>query len=354
MSRRQFYEVNKEAFLFPLLSQPNSERANPEEFVRQWCAYELIRAYGVFITDMQFERPVRVGSKTYRIDILVSKGGDPWIIVECKEPSYAKHGNGMAQAISYADAQEIGAEFAIYTNGQIWNVQRRIHDKWVPVPDLPPLVFEQWNRPITELLRTVREVSPLLHKLDQPIEGKDAEKFLIAMQRFFYGWNLLTESGNKNLHFGTDNLLRVLTVGKNDPRYSYDKLEAARYSYETFRSLAGFPYSIYPVDGNHLLSFEIQQLHVALQGMAEGTRELAEYDALLLRLNVALLEYGCLWSGSKEPFPAIGSNLHSALRAFLSYALISSLNVSLPDTIDNILTGDLRSGCQLAWEEIRT
>lgn len=352
MHRSGFYKVGSTAFLFPAQSHPESERDNPEEPVRQWCAYELIRAYGISIGDIEFERQVRVGSKIYRIDILVSQNGRPWAVVECKEPSYTKHEDAMAQAISYADGQEIQAEFAIYTNGQMWHVRRRIQGQWAPVPDIPAPISGQGSRPITELLRAIHEIAPMLYKLDEPIKGSDAREFLSAMQRFFHGWNLLTWGENEPLHSATDNLLRVLSVGKNDPPYIHGKLEAARSDYENFRLWAGFPYPICPASSQDLLSARMRQLHVALLNMSDGTKELAAYDAFLLRLNVALLEYGHLWSDSKEPHPALGPNLHNALRAYLSYALSARLNVSLPDVLDNISIGDMKSDCKFAWDQI--
>ena len=90
-----------------------------EEPVRQWCAFELIRAYGLTVTELTFEKKVRVGSKIYRIGILVQRNGLPWIVVECKEPGCTKHDDGLAQAISYAGAATISAEYAVYTNGTV-------------------------------------------------------------------------------------------------------------------------------------------------------------------------------------------------------------------------------------------
>lgn len=132
MIRRPFYEIDKSTYLFPSCSAQSGERGNPEEPVRQWCAFELLRAYGIPIGNIEFERKVRIGSKTYEIDILVCRDGKPWIVVECKEPAHTKHVAAMEQAVSYASGQEIRAEFAVYTNGHIWNVQRRFKNNWIP------------------------------------------------------------------------------------------------------------------------------------------------------------------------------------------------------------------------------
>jgi hypothetical protein len=49
-------------------------------------------------------------------------------------------------------------------------------------------------------------------------------------------------------------------------------------------------------------------------------------------------------------YPKIDPGLHHALRNFLNYALAVHLNARLPDTLDHILIGDLRSYCYQAWQ----
>ena len=51
-----FYQVNVEAYLFPERVKASNKRKKLEEPVRQRCAFELVRAYGISITDIEFER----------------------------------------------------------------------------------------------------------------------------------------------------------------------------------------------------------------------------------------------------------------------------------------------------------
>jgi hypothetical protein len=82
MTRKPIYHLRKEAYLFPDQVQRSDERKQLEEPVRQWCAHELIRAYGIMVSDLELERPVRMGSrngsKSHRIDILVLRDGSPY------------------------------------------------------------------------------------------------------------------------------------------------------------------------------------------------------------------------------------------------------------------------------------
>src|SRR5688572_16878155 len=107
MSRDRYYEVPRGAWIFSPPEVETVTRAQLEEPVRQWCVFELIRAYGYRVSDFTFEHPVRVGSKNHRIDILVHLGGKPFAVVECKERNHTKHAAAVDQALSYAGAREI-------------------------------------------------------------------------------------------------------------------------------------------------------------------------------------------------------------------------------------------------------
>jgi Holliday junction resolvase-like predicted endonuclease len=349
MAREPFYEVAKEVYLFPSHSLIEGERNNPEEPVRQRTAFELIRAYGIPVANLTFEHPVKVGSKNYRIDILVSRGGKPWVVVECKERSHQKADAGMAQAISYASAQTIQAEFAVYTNGDVWQVKRRIRDEWVAVPDLPMPVGDEHGHSITEWLDAIHAVAPLLHKVHEPIEGEDALKFLQAMQTFFCGRNLLNRRDDQNLQSATDHVLRVLSTPDTDDLYARSKLEVARRAFDRFRARHAYPIEICPV-GGETIRFEIRELYNVLRSMIDGTKDLATSNALLLRLNVAILEYGQNRETPSKCYPPIGRTLHQSLHEYLKYMLAARLNLTLPDPLDEPAVSDLRNSCHFAWQ----
>jgi hypothetical protein len=347
--RERFYEVKKDAYLFPSQLREGTNRDQREEPVRQWCAYELIRAYGIGILDMTFERPVRVGSKRYHIDILVSRRGAPWAVVECKEPGHKKHSEGMEQAVSYASAQEIQAEFAVYTNGQVWHVKRRIRDEWIAVPDFPHQNTAPGGEPIRKLLHCLHKAAPLLHKLDERLEDKEAAKFLSVMQEFFYGENLLTRDADRDLIFATDNLLRVLSTAKAPPDYRIGKLEGARQHFESYRKQRNLDFEIGPVMEGEVAD-EMPPLCMALQAMIDGAGGLAHCDILLLRLDIALLQYGRRQHVSTKLYPEIEASVHHALWDFLTRAFALHLNVSLPDRFDKGYIDEMKSFCSHAWD----
>lgn len=352
MPRAEYYEVGEDAYLYPAIAKNSGSREQPEELVRQWCAFELIRTYGVSINDIEFEREVKVGSKTYRVDIIVSRRGQLSVVVECKPRGHKKHGEAMSQAISYADAQTIRADFAVYTNGDEWRVQRRVGDRWVAVTDIPRDVSRIGTEPITEIFRACKDVAPLLYKLDETLAGDDARHFLDAMWMFFAGANMLNEDVDRDLLFATDNLLRVLSGAHEHPNYRFGKFDTARHHFELYRQKTGCGDEIGPMTGRDPLRVEKQYLHVALSHMVEHSDGLGSVDVLVLRLNVALLEYGRQQESGKQNYPQVGTSLHHVLREYLQYALAVHFNASLPDTLDHILVGYVKNYCRGSWEAL--
>ena len=119
MSPKPFYEINPQAYLFDRSDE------TPEEKVRQWALFELLSTYGVSINNIEIERPVKVGTRNHRADIVVLRESVPYVVIECKKWDDKKEEQGTQQALSYADANTMKARFAVYTNGDIWKVKKK-------------------------------------------------------------------------------------------------------------------------------------------------------------------------------------------------------------------------------------
>ncbi len=350
-SRAPYYPIAKGAYLFTSTNECGELR-QPEEEVRQWCAFELIRAYGYSVADLTFEHEVKVGSKSYRIDILVKRNGAPWIVVECKEPKHKKPTAGLEQAVSYAGSQSIRAEFAVYTNGSDWKVNRRVDHRWVAVVDIPSCAAAESAGSIDDLLHTLQKIQPVLHKLDERIEGDEARSFLAGLQIFFHGPNLLTSAVDNDLRFGSDCLLRVLSTGADNQHYARSKISAAADLFEKFRlkSDVGHPLA-QPVAEEHIGQY-MPALMGSMAAMIDGSTGEMGIDAYLVRLNIALLDYGRTYALTDGAFPAITPQVNEALRGFLSYAFATRLDIRLPSSLDAVLTSDMKSFCRPAWEAL--
>jgi len=344
--RKPFYEIEPKNFLFKPVPPGDDGKVNPEEGVRQWCAFELIRAYGILITDLVFEYPVSIGSKTYRIDIVILRDGKPWAVVECKKRGYEKHSHAMEQAISYADSQNISAEYAVYTNGEAWHVKRKLNNHWLPVPDLSLIATKKDTSDITCLVHALDDILPIFYKLGETISGSDAVKFLHAMQVHFHCYGLFTADTDRALLGATDNLLRILT--SNDLAYQSEKLAVVLLKLNAFFSSRNLGETIYPVRASQM-SKELRALHSEVNLMLDGAHDVIGADILLLRLIIALLEYGLNLREPVKKYPAISMNVHHALRAYLDYVLKSNLGFHLPGIREGFLSDDLRGHCGNAW-----
>ncbi len=352
MPPAEFYQIKKNAYILTPPKDPG-DRLQPEEEVRQWCAFELIRVYGIRVTEMDFERPVRTGSRNHFIDILVSRGGRPWAVVECKARGKGNPQRGMKQAISYANALEPKPQFAVYADGDTWLVCRLVAGEWIPVADLPMQMEREPGASLTELLHALDDVTPLISKLDEPLVGKEAKKFLQVLQVFFHGSNLLTRNVDRDLLFATDNVLRVLWTADHpeDDHYRRGKLGAARRAFETYSEKRGLGFARH-AGGSEPIPMEMRYLRLEVSDMIEGTNDLEIPEILLVRLNVVLLDYGAQVIRKNEPYPALPAALHQVLRHFLNVAFASSLNTTLPDAWDTLSGEDLKSWCASAWNSV--
>ena len=351
LHRRPFYEIARSAYLH--VGSPDSEAKNgePEEAVRQWCAFELMRGYGFSVNDLSFESQVRVGSKSYWIDILVLRNGTPWIVVECKAPD-AKNDKAIEQAISYADSPRIQAEYVLYTNGSDWQVCRRLKGQWMPVLDLPCVRFESSDSiDITHFFACFSDVAPLLYKLDETVQGKEAECFLHALQRFFCGWNLLQDGVDKDLAHCADNLLRVMSQPEAHYDYRCGKYNNARAEFGRFQARHKIAWEVHPIAGEVPIQTGFIELSSAVLRAMEGTSKSAGANVLVLRFIAALLDYGIKAERSKTPFPVITANIHHSLREFLQYQFKTKFDATLPDPVDQISSSDFKLYCSRGWED---
>ena len=88
-------------------------KLTPEEQVRQLYLYQLIHTYNYSLSDIEVETVVDFGREKKRADIIISKDGVAYIVIEVKK---ATEKDGKEQLRSYTNAT--GAPLAVWTNGQ--------------------------------------------------------------------------------------------------------------------------------------------------------------------------------------------------------------------------------------------
>jgi hypothetical protein len=329
MKRLPFYKIDATSYLYRENLRCVEGKYGPEEEVRQWCAFELIRAYGFELGRLEFERHVKVGSKDYKIDIAVLKENRPWIVVECKKRDHRHHHKAIEQAISYADASNIHAEYVIYTNGSHWETRRKLQDRWVPVVDLPNQISVEPNKHLIGTIHTAYQVKPILAKLGDRMEGSDAVDYLERMQEFFHAGNELVKDIDQRLVLATDLCLRSLI--HDDVEYRCQKLDGALKDWRNYAKFLGRdPGHYQPVDGGMHFMGEYARIYDDVHELLEGSSDIAAGDVLLLKLDAALLNYGML-RYKKDTHPAITNDIFQTIRELLSFCMTYHFNIRLPD-----------------------
>lgn len=102
--------------------------------------FELIRYYGYSIEQIKVEKSVQYGTRRGFIDIIVYLDDKPFIVIECKRKTGCnKNKDHMKQAISFANADSIQAEYCVFTYGNIWQVKRKTAAGWVNYPNISKL-----------------------------------------------------------------------------------------------------------------------------------------------------------------------------------------------------------------------
>ncbi len=108
----------------------------PEERVRQWFIGVLRDAMHVPVHLMNSEVSMRLGAVDFRADILVfSRGGAPWMVVECKREDVPLGPEVLEQALRYNLALDV--PYIAITNGKHTRFFRRDGALFEPM-DAPP------------------------------------------------------------------------------------------------------------------------------------------------------------------------------------------------------------------------
>lgn len=345
--RSTLYHVPGEAWLFTKpMDVSDGSKSEPEEEVRQWCLHELLRSYGVCITNIEIEWPVKVGRRVHRADIVVLRDGHPYIVIECKASGAQKHDEAMRQAISYATAADVDAEFAVYTNGTLWWVRRRIRGQWVPVSDIP--LFRDGSPSIDwrDALLAVDRLAPILFWLDKVVPAKLAPRYFGALQRFFYANNEVTAGTDRKLLRTAEHVLRVLDDATRHSGYTCGKMAQACDSLNSYWEKRGVELSFGADDFGEMA----HHAWAHLSNQIDGAGNVVSLDHQALRVIQSLLRYLDEMQVRHVRYQDVEAAIQDEIRAYIDLALAIRFNARLPDIQDCILIGDIHELCEPAWD----
>ncbi len=110
----------------------------PEEWVRRHVIAFLSESAGVAAANICQEYPVDLNGAHQRADIVVTCGGQPLMLVECKAPGVAVCGSTLDQAFRYNAVA--GARYVMLTNGLDHYLYEVAGGEYIPLKDFPDLL----------------------------------------------------------------------------------------------------------------------------------------------------------------------------------------------------------------------
>jgi Holliday junction resolvase len=346
---QQYYEIPEEAYLF---GKQLTERSK-EEKVRQWALFELLSFYRINIRDIKIEVPIKVGTRTHFADIVVYKEHLPYIVIECKHQEEDKEQQSIEQAISYANSNTLKAKFAIYTNGNVWLVKRKVEDQWVDFPDIPNYSKDLDFIKFKDLVDSLQELEPLLFWMYETVPESEAKKYFNLLESFFNPFNPLIKEVDNNLVYVVHYISLALNHLEFDINIQENEFNLTEYC-ETKMILA-YDYSICyvskysqlqekPRDFNTIRLFKWGKfLPNDIQNLFRKTvfeKTINQHESNLIRLLWVLIDYlQIILLENQRPncdsiiYKSIKENITGSFLKFVIPLLEEKYGISLPDNI---------------------
>ncbi len=345
MPSRNYYEIKKNAFLF-------GKNESPEESVRQWLLFELMITYGYSINQIKIEVPVKYGTVVGRADIVVYKENLPFIVIECKRQEDEKIEKHLAQAQSYAAGLGIKAEYSVYSNGEIWIVERLINDKWEYCVDIPNVKEITQGRDICDLFFIYDVIRLLLYWYYKRIPREKFEDFVMNICHFLNPYsfcNAVTKGTNENLLSGVFGLALSVFLDK-DNKVDFKRLYNSyiyfiKYYYDDNIELPPFEYKeSFCTDDITNMTFIL--LHIFEELIFINSKGISNLDVAIIRFIIALLHQVQHQIAQLDKVIEFNDNITIEFFNYLEMALKINFNLDLPDRLDKNKLNQLYSLCE--------
>lgn len=211
----------------------------------------------------------------------------------------------------------------------------------------PPIKLDM---DLSHFLGDFIDLMPLLHWLHRAVPQAATRQYLSAMQRVFYGHSFATRQTDENLRMALDRLLRVLSNSPEFDGYAHGKLSVSfKYLQQYLKSIGEENHLDDDFEWNirELLTIPALQLEPLVANKIDGS-----FDYHAIRLISALLQHGKNQHASQKSFCEMPGAVNHEFGDYISLALSKNLGVMVPDRLDQIYTGDIRSLCEDAWNNL--
>lgn len=218
-------------------------------------------------------------------------------------------------------------------------------------PDPLPLPTVQSIQPfeldLDDFLRDFSHIMPLLYWLHQQVPQQESIRYLQALQRFFISHSILTDTTDKQLVIGLDNLARALSSGKFDG-YTLEKLRVAFNEFQKFMESIGVMKHPSTLDWN-MRELMILPLH-QFESLLKTPSTLSKENLGAIRVAIALLRYGQKQSNSPTAQSKLPDALNSEVGNYIALCLSTQLGLFVPDHLHEDRIEDIRLYCKYAWD----
>ena len=214
-----------------------------------------------------------------------------------------------------------------------------------PLPvEEPPIKLDM---DLSHFLGDFIDLMPLLHWLHRAVPQAATSRYLSAMQRVFHAQSFATRQTDENLNAALDNLLRALANSAEFDGHTHGKLSAAFGYTQAYLNSIGERNHLgddFEWNTHELLTIPALQLEALVANKVDGS-----FDYHAIRLIAALLQHGKDQHRSQRSFCELPAAVNHEFGDYISLALSANLGLTVPDRLEQIYTGDIRSLCQDAW-----
>ena len=200
-----------------------------------------------------------------------------------------------------------------------------------------------------EFLRDFSDVLPLLYWLHRQVPQEATSHYLQALQRFFNSHTIFTETTDRQLVVGLDNLIRAFAMHPEIDSYAYGKLKVAFEEFQKFlQSLGGDIHSTtFEWDAHELLTLPLHQFEKLL----EKPDGLSDQNRGVIRIIIAMLRHGKKQARSPKHFSQMPDALNVEFDNYMSICMSSKLGLSIPDHLSEELAEEIHILCEAAWKD---
>ena len=351
-----YYEIRPELYLF-------GKEVSPEEKVRQWALFHLLTKYSVPANSLVIEKPIQIGTRTFRADIVVEGQLGVIILIECKRSDVTRNEHHLKQARSYGDA--LNSRYIVWTNGHEWYVERKLGGNWEEVIDIPTFVsLTDYIRDglaggdmLGDMLAASSTLEMLLRWLYADVDKDDLPFFFKLLENFVVDANF---SGDTHLRWSLEQLCQVISNGTFLDTHSSDESYRQQTLRRVLRSVCTYLYgseteSYFAVHDYHQLDFweTAGAIRRELYGIVENSRTINSENLHIAQTVLAFNSYLRDALLAKE-YVNISAATLDPFWELVDYHLVRRLHIKLPGKYDADSISVLNEQGRGAIEQLRT